>query len=183
VSQGATATLEFAASGRAPFEGRVSFLYPTLTERTRTLRVRFETDNLDGKLRPGLYGSAVFAQAPHQALVVPRDAVVDTGESQHVFVVEHARYFVPRKVTLGTRLQDRIEVLSGLSAGEEIVASGVFLIDSESRLRASGGAGNGHVHGAKPAAQPSPSKPANRAPAQTERAVPATSEHSGHAGH
>jgi multidrug efflux pump subunit AcrA (membrane-fusion protein) len=145
VAEKASATLEFSAAGRAPFEGSVAFVYPTLSERTRTLRVRFEADNRDGKLRPGIYGTAAFSQTPHQGLVVPRDAIVDTGESQHVFVVQHQRHFTPRRVTLGTRLRDRIEVVRGLSAGEEIVASGVFLIDSESRLRASGGAGTGHT--------------------------------------
>ena len=74
---------------------------------------------------------------------------------------------VPRMVTLGMRLEDRVEVTSGLAEGEEVVSSGVFLIDSESRLRASGGAGTGHVHGAAggtppagtPAEPPAPKAP------------------------
>ena len=147
IPRDASARLEFAASGRGPFEARIDFLYPTLTERTRTLRARFVVDNADGSLRPGLYGEASFQATPHAALTVPRDAVVDTGETQHVFVVEGDGTFVPRLVTLGARLDDRVEVREGLAEGESIVASGVFLIDSESRLRASGG-GTGHAHGA-----------------------------------
>jgi Cu(I)/Ag(I) efflux system membrane fusion protein len=90
----------------------------------------------------------VFSLAPREALVVARDAVVDSGGTQHVFVVEHGKHFVPRRIRLGMRLEDRVEVVSGLEEGEAVVSSGVFLIDSESRLRASDGAGRGHVHGA-----------------------------------
>ena len=69
-----------------PFAARVDFLYPTLTERTRTLRVRFSAANPGGALRPGLYGTAAFESAGRQVITVPRDAVVDTGVQQHVFV-------------------------------------------------------------------------------------------------
>lgn len=146
VQVGTPAQLEFAASGREPFEGRVEFLYPTLSERTRTLRVRFAVENRSGTLRPGIYGSATFRVEPRPALTVSRDAIVDTGSTQHVFVVAGDRRFTPRTVTLGTRFAERVEVREGLAEGEPIVASGVFLIDSESRLRASGG-GTGHAHG------------------------------------
>ncbi len=176
IERGTPAHIDFLAAGRAPFESRVAFVYPTLSERTRTLRVRFDADNRDGKLRPGIYGNVVFSLAPRDALVVSRDAVVDTGEMQHVFVVEHGKHFVPRMVTLGMRLEDRVEVTSGLTEGEEVVSSGVFLIDSESRLRASGGAGTGHVHGAaseKPTASP-PAKNALPPP------PPPSSAHTGH---
>lgn len=171
------ASIDVPASGRPPFEGRVDFLYPTLSERTRTLRVRLVLDNRDRALRPGLYGTVDFQARPRAALTVPRDAVVDTGETQHVFVVEREGRFVPRTIKLGVRLEDRMEVTSGLSDGETIVASGVFLIDSESRLRASGG-GTGHAHGAsKQAESAAPASPANKrtaAPrvAPTSRASP-----------
>lgn len=147
VQPGTPAELDFPASGLPPFERPVEFLYPTLSERTRTLRVRFAAEDPTGALRPGLYGTADFRVRPRQALTVSRDAVVDTGEAQHVFVVEGEGRFVPRVVKLGTRFGDRVEIVDGLSAGESIVASGVFLIDSESRLRASGG--TGHAHGGK----------------------------------
>ena len=165
VSRGARARLEFPASGRAPFEARVEFLYPTLTERTRTLRVRFVVDNFDGALRPGLYGTAELDVGPRLVLTVPRDAVVDTGLEQHVFVAMDPGGFVPRTVELGVRLAQRVEVRGGLSEGEEVVSSGVFLVDSESRLRASG-AGPAHAgHGAGQTPQPT---------------TTTTSEHEGH---
>ncbi len=157
---GSTARLEFPASGRDPFTARVDFLYPTLTERTRTLRVRFSVGNSRGTLRPGLYGNAIFELPGAPTLTVPRDAVVDTGRDQHVFVSIGDR-FEPRPVTLGVQLADRIAILSGLTAGERIVAAGVFLLDSESRLRATGGLG-GHAHGASPSRQGAAESPAAR---------------------
>jgi Cu(I)/Ag(I) efflux system membrane fusion protein len=153
---GASALLDFPASGRPPFAARVDFLYPTLTEGTRTLRVRFQAVNPGGNLRPGLYGTATLETVGPPVITVPRDAVVDTGARQHVFVAVSDR-FEPRPVTLGVQLYDRVEVRSGLSEGEQIVAAGVFLLDSESRLRATGGAG-GHNHGS-PAPQQQPVDP------------------------
>ncbi len=191
LARDATAELTFPASGRAPFAARVDFLYPTLSERTRTLRVRFVVDNHDGMLRPGLYGEARFQASPQEALTIPRDAVVDTGDTQHVFVVESEGRLVPRTIRLGQRLDDRVEVQEGLRAGESIVASGVFLIDSESRMRASGG-GTGHVHGAAaqdrsgatPSTPPTTTTPTatttpTTAPSTT---PPPPSPHAGHGG-
>ena len=97
---GTLARLDFPASGRQPFAARVDFVYPTLTDRTRTLRVRFSAANPGGSLRPGLYGTAAFESAGQVVITVPRDAVVDTGLQQHVFVATGDR-FEPRAVTPG----------------------------------------------------------------------------------
>ena len=176
---GATAQLDFPASGRPPFAARVDFLYPTLTDRTRTLRVRFSAANPSGGLRPGLYGTAAFEATGQPVITVPRDAVVDTGVQQHVFVATGDR-FEPRAVTLGVQLTDRVEIRSGLEAGERIVSAGVFLLDSESRLRATGGAG-GHNHGTSTTPQDKPPVPANGSPAGSEkRSAPAIDPHAGH---
>ncbi len=148
VATGSVASLSFPGAGADIPEARVEFVYPTLTERTRTLRVRFVIPNANGLLRPGLYGVAIFKTTPRDALLIPRDAIVDTGQSQHVFISLGRGHFEPRTVVLGARLADRVEVLQGLSAGDEIVAEGVFMLDSESRLRASSGVGTGHAgHG------------------------------------
>ncbi|NUR54860.1 MAG: HlyD family secretion protein, partial [Acidobacteria bacterium] len=109
-------------------------------------------------LKPGLYGTAAFETAGHNVLTVPRDAVVDTGLQQHVFVAVGDR-FEPRPVTVGVQLADRVEIREGLKEGEPIVAAGVFLLDSESRLRATGGAG-GHNHGTPSGPPQDPSTPA-----------------------
>ena len=163
---GATARLDFPASGRETFAARADFVYPTLTEGTRTLRVRFSVANAKGTLRPGLYGTAAFELAGLPVITVPRDAIVDTGRQQHVFVAVGDR-FEPRPVTLGTQLADRVEVRSGLAAGERIVSAGVFLLDSESRLRATGGMGGSHAHHSGPP-DPSPAPPKQAAPAPSD---------------
>jgi Cu(I)/Ag(I) efflux system membrane fusion protein len=174
VQAGTAARIDIRSSGRAPFEATVAFVYPTLTEQTRTRRVRFEVDNRDGRLLPGMYGEALFESGPWLTLTVPRDAVVDTGLQRHIFVVTGPGTFEPRKVVLGTRAGDRIEVLEGLSEGDEIVASGVFLIDSESRLRASGGAA-GHAHGGAREREEPPGSP----PAGSTKAPPQAHEDHG----
>jgi Cu(I)/Ag(I) efflux system membrane fusion protein len=167
VRVGSTAHLDFPAAGRAPFGARVDFLYPTLTERTRTLRVRLSVANPTGTLRPGLYGTAAFESTGAPTITIPRDAVVDTGRQQHVFVAVGDR-FEPRLVTLGVQLANRVEVRSGLAPGDRIVSAGVFLLDSESRLRATGGMG-GHPHGA-------PAKPVDAGSSKKQAPDP-------HAGH
>ncbi|MEO6213820.1 MAG: efflux RND transporter periplasmic adaptor subunit [Vicinamibacterales bacterium] len=166
VRVGTQAQLDFPASGRAPFAARIEFLYPTLTERTRTLRVRLSASNPGGQLRPGLYGTVALESAGQQVITVPRDAVIDTGLKQHVFVATGDR-FEPRPVTLGVQMADRVEVRAGLAEGERIVAAGVFLLDSESRLRATGGAGGHSGHGAS-------ATPREKPP------TPVTTPHSGH---
>ena len=153
VRPGSAALLEFAGASVISRSARVDFIYPTLSEDTRTLRVRFSVSNQDGGLRPGLFGSATFEIESGNTLTVPRDAVVDTGVQQHVFVAANGMY-EPRIVTVGARMDQRIEILSGLAEGESVVAAGVFLLDSESRLRASSGAG-AHQHGGdKPPVDP-----------------------------
>jgi membrane fusion protein, copper/silver efflux system len=148
IGLGMPAVLDFGGSGLESFEAEVDFLYPTLSERTRTLRVRFIVPNPRGTLRPGIYGSALFLTPPRDALTVPRDAVVETSGTQHVFVATGQGRFEPRPVQLGVRLPERIEILDGLTEGDAIVTSGVFLLDSESRLRSVGGSGIGHAgHG------------------------------------
>jgi Cu(I)/Ag(I) efflux system membrane fusion protein len=92
VRVGTVAKLDFPASGRPPFTARVDFVYPTLTERTRTLRVRLSAANPGGALRPGLYGTAAFDSAGQNVITVPRDAVIDTGLQQHVFVAVDDRF-------------------------------------------------------------------------------------------
>jgi Cu(I)/Ag(I) efflux system membrane fusion protein len=177
IRSGMATQLDFPASGRAPFSARVDFIYPTLTERTRTLRVRLSAANANGMLRPGLFGTATFASTEEHGITVPRDAVVDTGQQQHVYVAIEGR-FEPRLVTLGVQLADRVEIRSGLKAGEEIVVAGVFLLDSESRLRATGNAG-GHNHGASaPAAKPL--TPSTDPHAAHKSPAPPVDPHAGH---
>jgi len=170
IKAGTQATLGFPASGRAPFKSAVEFVYPTLTERTRTVRVRLSVANADGKLRPGLYGTAEFSAPPREVMTVARDAVVYTGETQHVFVRLNSGVLEPRHIKIGGRVGERIEVTEGLSPSDQVVTTGVFLIDSESRLRASGGvrhAGHGSAQqDDQPAATATKPAPAQSSPEQ-----------------
>jgi membrane fusion protein, copper/silver efflux system len=155
---GSTALLSFPMVGRE-LSAKVEFIYPTLTERTRSVRVRLPIANPDGKLRPGMYGSAEFPAVARKALTVARDAVVDTGQSQHVFVHTSENVIEPRTVQVGARLAGRVEILHGLTPGDHVVTTGVFLIDSESRLRASGSTGHvGHGGDKVPQHDPDASK-------------------------
>jgi membrane fusion protein, copper/silver efflux system len=170
IKRGSKATLLFPGAGRDTTEAVVEFVYPTLTERTRSLRVRFAIDNSAGTLRPGVYGTASFASSARETLTVPRDSLVETGESQHLFVRTGDGSLDPRVVRLGARVGDRVEILDGIEVGETIVTSGVFLIDSESRLRATGAAPAHAGHSKPDANKAAPTKPKT------------DSAHSGHGG-
>lgn len=117
------------------FAGMVKAIDPMLNPETRTTRVRLLVDDPSGMLKPGMYVNAVMAVGGGDALVIPKSAVFSTGERQIVFVDQGQGLFEPREVTLGVTAGDQVEVLSGVSAGEPVVTSGNFLIDSESRLR------------------------------------------------
>jgi Cu(I)/Ag(I) efflux system membrane fusion protein len=156
VKKGMLAQLAFGSDGKLVVPARVEFVDPMLTESTRTLKVRFSLPNTRGELRPGMYGTAMFKAPGRSAVMVARDAVVDTGAAQYVYVVKADGVYEPRAVRVGARLKESVEIVSGLQEGEKIVVAGVFLLDSESRLRASGGQGTSHGgHGqadVKPAA-------------------------------
>jgi len=123
-------------------EAAVAFLQPTLSSETRTLRVRFDLDNADGSLRPGMYATVRIERPLGEVLALPEEAVIDTGVRRVVFVEVAPGRFQPRSVQLGRSGESHYEVLEGLAAGERVVVSAQFLLDSESRLR--GGAGPAH---------------------------------------
>ena len=147
------------------FRGRVTYINPQLESSTRTLKVRVELPNPGLLLKPDMFADVNLRISGARALVVPAEAVMDSGSEQTVFVALGDGYFEPRKVTLGGKAGGKYVVTSGLRAGEQVVTSGNFLIDSESRLKsATGGMGGGHNHGGgAPAA--GESKPAQPAPA------------------
>ena len=118
------------------FEGKVSFIYPSVSEQTRTLRIRIEFANASFRLKPGMYAEVDLAGQGNGVLAVPADAVMDDGDRQYAFVVHDGTHFEPRLLKLGRSSDDYFEVLSGLAEGEQVVTSANFLIDSESRLKA-----------------------------------------------
>ncbi len=117
-------------------EARVSRAEPTFDEATRTLKVRLETDNPGLALKPGMFVDVQFDIDLPSSLVVPSDAIVDSGLRKTVFVDRGHGFFEPRQVETGWRIADQVEVVKGLMEGERIVISGTFLIDSESRMKA-----------------------------------------------
>jgi Cu(I)/Ag(I) efflux system membrane fusion protein len=162
------------------FEGKVVFIDPVLDPQTRTVKVRLTFPNPTGELRPEMFGEVVLLGAPHQALRVTPDAVIDSGTKKIVFVAIGAGRFQPKEVVLGASDGTFIEVVSGLAAGERVVARANFLVDSESRLKASLSEVAGTptepksarvLPGEKPGRSPSPTEPTPSAP---------NPEHSGH---
>jgi Cu(I)/Ag(I) efflux system membrane fusion protein len=121
-----------------PVEGEVTFIYPELRAETRTARVRIELPNPDGRLKIDMYADVVFQTTANEqpAIAVPADAVIDSGTRQIVLVVKGEGRFEPRTVKLGRRGDGYVEVLDGVSEGEEVVTAATFLIDAESNLKA-----------------------------------------------
>jgi RND family efflux transporter MFP subunit len=116
-------------------EAVVSDVLPQFDAATRTLKVRLEVNNQDFALRPDMFVDVEFAARLDPALTVPLDAVLDSGQRRTVFVHQGKGFFEPRQVETGWRLGDRVEIVKGLEPGEEIVVSGNFLLDSESRMQ------------------------------------------------
>jgi Cu(I)/Ag(I) efflux system membrane fusion protein len=135
VGMGATLTLS-AYPGRV-FDGRVEFVDPLVDPNTRTAKVHLHFANPAGALKPEMFGEVVFRGVPRLAVRIPSDAIIRTGERDVVFVALGAGKFAPREVHLGASDGDFVEVASGLGEGQEVVTRANFLVDSESRLRAS----------------------------------------------
>ena len=119
------------------FRGRITYIYPTVDEKTRTARVRMEFHNPGLFLKPGMFATVeLHAELEPDALLIADTAVLRSGDKNTVFVALENGKFEPRIVTLGPRGEnDQYEVLSGLKEGERVVTSGQFLLDSESQLR------------------------------------------------
>jgi Cu(I)/Ag(I) efflux system membrane fusion protein/cobalt-zinc-cadmium efflux system membrane fusion protein len=118
------------------FEGRVNFIYPQVDMMTRTARARLVFSNPGLKLTPGMFVNVALKVAMGRQLVIPASGVLQSGTRQIVFVSRGDGYIEPREVQLGSRAGDDFIVLKGVKAGEEIVTSANFLIDSESQLQA-----------------------------------------------
>ena len=147
VRLGQTVAATFDAFPGETWDGRITYIYPTLDPVTRTARVRVELPNPKLRLKPGMYATLRFSGASSAgavlALSVPRSAVLSTGERSLVFVKRADGQLAPREIKVGVATDDRIEVLSGLALGDTVVASATFLIDAESNLgRALGGMAN-----------------------------------------
>ncbi len=119
-------------------EAVVADVLPEFSSATRTLKVRLEVRNPGFQLRPGMFVDVARQVELGPALTVPRSAVLDSGSRQMVFIDQGEGNLEARKVTTGWRYGERVEVLNGLKEGDEVVTSGNFLLDSESRMRSAG---------------------------------------------
>lgn len=135
LGQDALVTLSYLPDRK--FQGRVTYVYPTVDEKTRTAKVRMEFHNPGYLLKPGMFATVELrAELDSSTLLVPDSAVLRSGENNTVFVALDGGRFEPRAVTLGPRSENNMyQVLSGLSEGERVVISGQFMLDSESQLR------------------------------------------------
>lgn len=119
------------------FEGKVVYIYPYLSEKSREVKVRIESDNPYGVLKPGMFANIELQNTlERKRVMAPREAIIDTGERQVAFVSLGEGRFQPREVKMGTQAADgMVEILSGLEPGENVVTSGQFLLDSEAKMR------------------------------------------------
>lgn len=137
IGQGATVTLAYDPS--LSLHAHVGFIYPTLDPKTRTAKVRFELDNPGERLKPDMYANVELKIPLGVRLAIPRDAVLESGERQIIFIHHGGGKLEWRTVKLGVRAGDWVEVLEGLKEGDHVVTSANFLIDSESQLKAAVG--------------------------------------------
>jgi Cu(I)/Ag(I) efflux system membrane fusion protein/cobalt-zinc-cadmium efflux system membrane fusion protein len=134
---GQTVRISVLAFPGQAFDGTISFIHPHVDPMTRTVMARVVVTNPQLQLRPGMYATAeIDSELVGRALLVPRDAVIDTGTKQVVFVARPQGHFDPRRVTVGVSgSDDKVQILAGLAPGEHVVTSGQFLLDAESRFR------------------------------------------------
>jgi Cu(I)/Ag(I) efflux system membrane fusion protein len=136
VQVGAVAEIEMPyAGGGRPLRGRVTFVYPFLQPATRTLRVRMEFPNPGFALKPEMFVNVRLGADLGPRLLVPEDAVMDTGEKQYVFVDKGEGYFEPRRVKVGPDVGGGRVIEEGLDEGEHVATAANFILDSESRLK------------------------------------------------
>jgi len=151
VKKGESVKIELPAGGN-PREGVIRAIDSVIDPATRTARLHIEVPNQDATLRPNMFVNATIQSELGKKLLVPKDAVIDSGQRKIVFVIHEGTQFMPHEVKLGAELADSYVVESGLKEGDEVATAANFLIDAESRLKAAlGGMGgmegmNGHKH-------------------------------------
>jgi RND family efflux transporter MFP subunit len=136
VKIGDPATISLSYDPGRIFKGRVSFINPSLDEKSRTVKVRIELKNSSGSLKPDMYADVVFGGQLGHGVAVPDSAVMGTGEREMVFIAKGDGLFEPREVKTGVKVRGFYEIKKGVKAGEDVVTGANFLLDSESKLKA-----------------------------------------------
>jgi Cu(I)/Ag(I) efflux system membrane fusion protein len=138
IKQGQVADVKLSYLPGRTWEGKVEYIYPSLNPKTRTLKVRLRFDNQDESLKPNMFASVtIYAGPKAEIIVIPREAVIRTGNQERVILAMGDGHFQPRKVVAGIESGDWVEISHGLDEGDVVVTSGQFLIDSEASLKAS----------------------------------------------
>jgi membrane fusion protein, copper/silver efflux system len=136
VRAGDAAEMRLAALPTRVFQGKIATIYPYMEAKTRTAKLRLEFSNTDKSLKPDMYANVMLhASRQVNAVVIPSEAVVRSGARELAFVVQGPGKFTPREIRTGVTSNGATQVVTGLTAGEEVVTSAQFLIDSESKLR------------------------------------------------
>jgi multidrug efflux pump subunit AcrA (membrane-fusion protein) len=132
---GQKATLTLSYWPDKSWSGRVSYIFPTVDEKTRTIKVRIEVPNPRTELKPEMFADVSIAAQPRQALVIPDDALIDSGTRKLAFVALGEGKLQPREVQTGDTSRGMVEIRSGLREGDAVATGANFLLDSESRLK------------------------------------------------
>jgi Cu(I)/Ag(I) efflux system membrane fusion protein len=140
IEVGMQATVSFPSLPEQQFAGKVVFIDPVVDEMSRSVQVRVELPNPGRQFKPGMFGHILISHEMGKGLTVPISAIIRTGERNIAFRAVSADRFVPVPVKISPlQFEDRFQILEGLEAGDKVVTSANFLIDSESRLEAGGG--------------------------------------------
>ena len=146
IAKGLPVSVSLTYAPQQTLSGTIGFIYPTVDEQTRTARIRVELDNQAELLKPGMYANVELDIPLGNRLVVPKDAVLESGERRIVFIHHMDGRLEWRPATVGVRGGDWVEILTGLAEGEHIVTTANFLLDSESQLKAAVGSMQGMKH-------------------------------------
>jgi len=149
VQVGQQVEIRSAAEHGALVRGRIGFVYPFHDPKTHTVKARVEISNPGFRFKPDMFVNAIIKVPLVKGIVVPVTAVIDTGKRQVVWVETSAGMFEPRDVSVGERVDDQAQILSGLKSGDRVAVSGGYLIDSESQLKGSGGQNHSQHAGGK----------------------------------
>jgi Cu(I)/Ag(I) efflux system membrane fusion protein len=130
--------------------GTISFVYPFHDPKTHTVKARVEMPNPGMRLKPDMFVNAIIKIPLVKGIIIPVTAVIDTGKRQVVWVETSSGMFEPRDVQVGERVDEKLQILSGIKPGDKVAVSGGYLIDSESQLKGGGGVDHSQHTGGKP---------------------------------
>ncbi len=135
IKEGQSARITLSYFPEKEYRSRIEFVYPVLAGETRTVKARFSVPNSGGSLKPQMFTNVEIRVSLGRKLVIPEDAVIDTGTRKIVYVDLGDEYFEPREIITGIKSGGYFEVLKGLKAGEKVASSATFLVDSEAKLK------------------------------------------------